>query len=297
MRAVAAAVAAAGFAAWVRWRRQRRLGSVRARVGEAEWVLRVQLAAAYRIASQRGWDELIYNHITHVVPSPEGTRHFLINAFGLRFDEITASNLVKIDDRNEVVDGGSNPPSALSVNFAGFVIHGAVHAARRDLPCVWHTHYTPLAATLCNTAHGGLLPLSQEACLVWPRVSRRRHPYEGIASSLDEQARLVDALGPHEVLLMENHGVLVGGASAAACYYTLHLLCRAAEHQAATLAAAGGRAEALGLVPEAVVAATAERLAVAEARSRAPEGAAAAPGWGELEWAAAVRALKRDRLL
>ena len=117
--------------------------AVRARVGEAEWALRVQLASAYRMAARRGWDEIIYNHITLRVPGPNATapHHFLINQFGLRFDEVTASNLLKIDADGALVDGGSN--AAPRVNLSGFVIHGAIHQARPDLSCLWHCHCAP----------------------------------------------------------------------------------------------------------------------------------------------------------
>ena len=159
--AVAACCATFAFSAYFArraWARGTPSWAVRRRVGPREWAQREALAAAYRVSAARGWDELIYNHITLAVDGGErGARRFLINPFGLRFDEVTPANLVTIDGANRVLDPGSNDPEKLAVNFAGFVLHSAVHAARPDLACVWHTHYTPLVGALCASKCGLLM--------------------------------------------------------------------------------------------------------------------------------------------
>eukprot|EP00947_MAST-08B_sp_MAST-8B-sp1_P006557 g6557.t1 len=190
---------------------------VRSRVTPAEWRLREDLAAAYHIAAQKGWDELVYNHITVRVNDDDdsddaaGTRppEFLINPFGLSFAEVTASSLVKIDLEGRVVDPGS---TGRPVNVAGFVIHSAVHAARDDLHCVWHTHHSPTVAVSAMKA--GFLPLSQEACIIMPRMSAKTHPFEGIAVDTGERERIVAALDGKRIFLRNKRStVYVGGAS------------------------------------------------------------------------------------
>lgn len=168
---------------------------------ETEWALRVQLAAAYRMCRHYGWDALIniYGHLTVRVPGPE--RHFLINPYGLRYDEVTASNLVKID-----LDGNPVEPSPHGVNPAGFVIHGAIHADAPDAHCVIHTHTRAgmtVAAMEC-----GLLPISM-AAMSFTGVGT--HDYEGSVVGADEKARLVRNLGPHKALVLKNHGLLTVG--------------------------------------------------------------------------------------
>jgi ribulose-5-phosphate 4-epimerase/fuculose-1-phosphate aldolase len=186
---------------------ERTLGEVR--YGEApkdcaeeEWKTRVELAALYRLVHHYGWTSQVYNHITARIP---GTEHLLINAFGLSYDEIRASNLVKID-----IDGRKIDDSPFPVNAAGYTIHSAIHAARPDLQCVAHTHSTNAVAL--SAVKGGFLPLTQEGCQFFERVGY--HEYEGIALDLSERERLIRDLGPdNHTLLLCNHGLLVTGPS------------------------------------------------------------------------------------
>lgn len=194
--------------------------------------LRVQLAACYRLVAYFGMDDLIYNHISVRLPGPE--IHFLINPYGLLFSEITASSLVKIG-----LDGGKIEPSPHEVNLAGFVIHSAIHAARDDAHCVMHLHSD--AATAISALDGGLLPVSQFAMRYQDRVGF--HDYEGLAFDLDERERLVRDLGPHQVLLMRNHGILTVGRSIPEAFILSYYFEHAARVQLQVQAAlaAGGR--------------------------------------------------------
>ena len=182
-----------------------------------------------------------------------------------------------------VVDAGSN--ASPRVNLSGFIIHGAIHSARADLTCLWHSHYTP--ATTMASMKVGMLPLSQEACLILPRVSPTPHPFEGVATDVEEQARLVASLGSADVLLMANHGVLCGGSSVAAAFYNSHLVSRAADHQVEMMRAVGGRLDELIVPSEQMVQATADRLAVQAA-------AAGGQQWGRWEWDAAIRHIRES---
>lgn len=167
-----------------------------------EWQTRVELAAIYRLVHHYGWTSQVYNHITARIP---GTEHLLINAFGLSYDEIRASNLVKIDANGNKLDDSPFP-----VNAAGYTIHSAIHSARKDLQCVLHTH-SPNAVSL-SAIEGGFIPINQEGCQFHGRVGY--HEYEGIALDLDERKRLIDDLGPeNHTLVLYNHGVIVCGPS------------------------------------------------------------------------------------
>jgi ribulose-5-phosphate 4-epimerase/fuculose-1-phosphate aldolase len=170
---------------------------------EAEWRVRVELAAFYRLAALHGWDDLIFTHITARVPGPE--HHFLINPYGLMFEEITASSLVKIDLEGNVIDD-----SEYGINFAGYVIHSAMHAAFPNALFVAHFHtYDGIAVS----AHKeGLLPLNQRSLALIPNLSY--HDYEGIALNLDERERLVADMGANKIMILRNHGTLVLGATA-----------------------------------------------------------------------------------
>jgi ribulose-5-phosphate 4-epimerase/fuculose-1-phosphate aldolase len=175
----------------------------RREIDAAEWAARVDLAACYRLAAHFRLTDLIYTHISARVPGAEP--QFLINAYGLLFDEITASSLVKVTLAGEVVDD----PTGLGINPAGFLIHGAVHGARHDVVCVMHTHTT--AGLAVAAQKNGLLPLTQHAmrftdCLAY-------HDYEGIALEYVEQARLVADLGTHNAMILRNHGLLTCGPS------------------------------------------------------------------------------------
>jgi len=188
--------------------------------------IRRDLAAAYRLAARRGWDDIVWTHISASVPGEPG--HYLINRFGLRFDEVRADNLVKVDVQGRVVDGSHAP-----VNPSGFAIHGAVHAARHDAVCVLHLH-TRWGQTLAALPDG-LLPCSQPALRLWRRLGR--HAYEGLAFEPAERERLVAALGAHDGLILDNHGTLTVGRTVAEAFVLMHLLERAAQIQIAAMAA------------------------------------------------------------
>jgi ribulose-5-phosphate 4-epimerase/fuculose-1-phosphate aldolase len=185
---------------------------------EAEQQLRIDLAACYRLVAHFGWDDLIFTHISARIPGPE--HHFLINPYGMTFDEITASSLVKID-----MDGKKVTESPYFVNPAGFVIHSAIHAAREDVKCVLHTHSTYGIAVSANP--NGVLPISQQSTLVL--ASLGYHDYEGIALRDDEKPRLVKDLGDKTFLMLRNHGLLTVGPSVADAFlamYTFEATCR-----------------------------------------------------------------------
>lgn len=206
---------------------------VRERVSAEEWEVRVKLAAAYRLAALFRWTDHIYTHFSARVPGKE--EHFLINAYGLLFDEITASNLVKVDIDGTLIDD----PVGLGINQAGYVIHSAIHRARPDLKSVLHTHTRDGAAV--SAQKGGLLPLSQHALGYYSRVAY--HTYEGVALDLDEQVRLVADLGDKNIFILRNHGLLTGGISVEHAFRELHGLERACNIQIA--AQAGGNADLL----------------------------------------------------
>ena len=171
--------------------------SVRERVSKEEWEMRCDLAAAYQLAAIFKWTDLIYTHFSARVP---GSEHLLINPYGLMFDEITASTLVKIDKDGEIVDD----PTGLGINYAGFVIHGCVHEARPEINCVIHTHTR--AGVAVSAQKSGLLPLSQHSLRVYGMLSY--HDYEGIALDLDERTRMSANLGPtSKAMIMRNHEI------------------------------------------------------------------------------------------
>lgn len=199
---------------------------IRSQVGEAEWQVRVDLAAAYRLVAQRGWDDLIYSHISARVPGSEG--HFLVNPFGLYFDEITASSLVKIDHRGEKVMESPHP-----VNPSSFVVHHSVYRVRPDAGCVIHLH-TPCTIAVGTQKHG-LLPVTQNAMIFDGRVAY--HDYEGPAVTPDEIERLGADLGDKPVMLLRSHGCLVVGDTISNAFTTAHDLHRACETQVMLLSA------------------------------------------------------------
>lgn len=174
---------------------------VRERVSREEWNVRVDLAAAYQLAAHFKWSDLIYTHFSARVPGEPD--HLLINPYGLLFEEITASSLVKINEAGEIVDD----PTGLGINYAGFVIHGAVHEARPEIQCVLHTHTR--AGVAVSAMKCGLLPISQHSMRVYADVSY--HDYEGIALELDERKRLVRDLGKSKSMILRNHGLLTLG--------------------------------------------------------------------------------------
>jgi ribulose-5-phosphate 4-epimerase/fuculose-1-phosphate aldolase len=203
---------------------------MKARPARSEHEVRIDLAAAYRLAAINGWDDTVYTHLSASVPGEAGV--YLLNEFGLGFDEVTASSLVKVDVRGRVVDG-----SARAVNPSGFAIHGAVHAARPEAECVIHLH-TPWGVAL-SMLPDGLLPTSQWAMRLYGRLGR--HAYEGLALGAEEQQRLVNNLGALDGLILDNHGVLTVGRTVAEAFMLMHLLERAAQAQLRAMAAVGER--------------------------------------------------------
>lgn len=176
--------------------------SVRDGVSEAEWEQRVNLAACYRLVAHYKWDDLIFTHISARVPGPE--HHFLINPYGMLFEEITASSLVKVD-----LDGAKVMPSPYDINPAGFTIHSAIHAARQDAKCVLHLH--SLNGVAVGAQKGGVLPISQQSIFVLSSLGY--HNYEGVALNEEEKPRLVADLGEKSFLMLRNHGLLTAAES------------------------------------------------------------------------------------
>lgn len=194
------------------------IASLREVVSEEEWKLRVDLAACYRLVALYGWSDLVFTHISVRIPGPE--HHFLINPYGLMFDEITASSLVKVDHAcNKVID------SPFPVNPAGFNIHSCIHDARPDVGCVLHTHSR--AGVAVSAQKKGVLPISQQSTFVL--ASLAYHDYEGVALREDEKPRLQKDLGDKNFLVLRNHGLLVVGPSVPEAFlamYTFENTCR-----------------------------------------------------------------------
>jgi len=213
-----------------------KLPSLRHSVSAAEWNLRVDLAAAYRLVALFGWDDLIFTHISARLAGPQ--RHFLINPYGLMFEEITASSLVKIDQ-----EGNKVMESPYEINPAGFTIHGCIHAAREDAHCIAHVH--SLNGVAVSAQRAGLLPLSQQSLFVL--ASLAYHDYEGVALNPDEQPRLVADLGTSLFLMLRNHGLLSVGSSPAEAFLHLYLFEAACAIQ---VRAQSGGAELLPIRPE-----------------------------------------------
>ena len=186
---------------------------VRKQVSDEEWDLRVDLAACYRLIAMHGWDDLVFTHISARVPGDD--EHFLINAYGLLFEEMTASSLIKIDlNGNKVLD------SPYPVNEAGFVIHSAVHEARHDVGCVLHTHTR--AGVAVSAQADGLLPLSQIS--LFPLTTLSYHDYEGVALNEAEKPRLVADLGSNNAMILRNHGLLTTGPTIADAFLMMYAL-------------------------------------------------------------------------
>src|ERR1043165_298247 len=204
------------------------LASIRDQISAEEWQARVDLAAAYRLVALYGWDDLIFTHISSRVPGPE--HHFLLNPYGMMFDEVTASNLVKIDLKgNKVTD------SPYFINPAGFTIHSAVHAARADALCVIHLHTDYGIAV--SAQKDGLLPLSQQA--MFALASLAYHDYEGLALDENEKPRLVADFGNKKFMILRNHGLLTVGRTVAEAFLGMFMLERACEIQILAQSARG----------------------------------------------------------
>jgi ribulose-5-phosphate 4-epimerase/fuculose-1-phosphate aldolase len=187
--------------------------SLKDKVSPEEWAVRVDLAACYRLVARFGWEDLVFTHITARVPGTPD--QFLINPYGVFFDEITASSLVKIDQQGQKLEDSPFP-----VNPAGFVIHSAIHAARHDAKCVLHTH--TLNGVAVSTQRAGLLPISQHSISVL--ASLGYHDFEGPALRDDEKPRLVADLGDKTSLILRNHGLLTVGETAAEAFVSMYYL-------------------------------------------------------------------------
>ena len=219
--------------------------TIRDQVSEAEWQTRIDLAAAYRLVALYGWDDLNFTHISARVPGPE--HHFLLNPYGMMFEEVTASRLVKID-----LSGNKVSDSPYFINPAGFTIHSAVHAARADALCVMHLH-TDYGIAVSAQAKG-LLPISQQA--MFPLASLAYHDYEGLALNDGEKPRLVADLGQKNYMILRNHGLLTVGKSAAEAFLSMYILERACRIQ--ILAQSGG--DELHYVPSDIINLTAKQM-------------------------------------
>lgn len=242
--------------------------SLKSQVSEAEWALRVDLSACYRAISMYGWDDLVFTHISVRIPGPE--HHFLINPYGLGFDEMTASALVKIDSKCV-----PQHPTSYPVNPAGFTIHGAIHAIREDAGCVIHTHTR--AGVGVSAQKNGLLPISQQASVVMSSLCY--HDYEGIALNHDEIPRLQKDLGNHTSMILRNHGLLTVGKTIGDAFVAMYVLETACQIQ---VAAQAGGAELIHVDPAV--------LAVNKANMAA---ASSGQGAGALAWPATKRRVDR----
>ncbi|HEY8537805.1 MAG TPA: class II aldolase/adducin family protein [Steroidobacteraceae bacterium] len=193
--------------------------NVRNLVSPEEWAVRVDLAACYRLVAHFGWDDLVFTHISAKVP---GAEDFLINPYGLMFDEVTASNLVRVD-----LQGKKTLESPYEINPAGYTIHSAIHEVRADAGCVLHTHTPAGIAVSCQKE--GLLPISQQASIIVDSLAY--HDYEGIAMNPDEKRRLQQDLGNARHLMLRNHGLLTVGATVAEAFLSMFTFQRACEIQ------------------------------------------------------------------
>jgi ribulose-5-phosphate 4-epimerase/fuculose-1-phosphate aldolase len=237
-------------------------------MNDTEWKARLDLAAVYRLVALHGWDDLIFTHVSARVPGPE--HHFLINPYGMTFDEITASSLVKVDLQGRKVDDSPYP-----INPAGFTIHSAIHAAREDALCVLHVHSKNGVAV--SAQKKGLLPISQQAMLVLGGLAY--HDYEGLALEEDEKPRLVRDLGRKRMLMLRNHGLLTIGPTAAEAFVNMYVLEAACSIQ---VRAQAGGAELIEIDPRLIASAAAQSREVTKG-----------VGAGALAWPALLRKLDR----
>lgn len=211
------------------------------KVSAEEWALRVQLAATYRLCAMHGWTDLVFTHISARLPDEDGEERFLINPYGIFFDEMTASSLVKID-----LNGNIKQDTPYFINPAGFTIHSAVHHARADAGCVIHVH-TPYGIAV-SIQKDGLRRYSQFSMQVQDDLAY--HDYEGIALDLDERERLVADLGMRSLMILRNHGTLTLGKNCAIAFLRMYFLENACKTQ--ILAQAVGSEEKLNEEPEAM---------------------------------------------
>ena len=206
---------------------QAEMKRVRDKVSAEEWAVRVDLAACYRQVARLGWDDLIFTHISARVPGTE--KHFLLNPYGMLFEEVTASSLVKVD-----LSGRKVLDSLYDINPAGFTIHSAIHEVREDAHCVLHLHTTAGVAVASQKA--GLLPMSQFS--LFPLSSLSYHAYEGLALNPEEKGRLQKDLGNTSFMILYNHGLLTCGPTVADAFLKMYVLQRACEVQ--LMAQSGG---------------------------------------------------------
>ena len=197
-------------------------------ISAEEWQVRLDLAACYRLIHMFGMDDLIYTHISAAVPGPE--EHFLINPFGLLYEEVTASNLVKVD-----IEGNIISESDYGINPAGYVIHSCIHRENHEIGCVLHTH--TVAGVGVSAQKDGLLPVSQTAMLFTDNVAY--HDYEGIALREEEQARMLADMGDKKVMILRNHGLLTVGATVQEAFLLMYYMEQACKHQLAAQAGSG----------------------------------------------------------
>ncbi len=200
--------------------------SLKDKVSAEEWQLRVDLAACYRLVAMYGWTDLVFTHISARVPGPE--HHFLINPYGLMFDEITASSLIKID-----AECNKQHETPFPVNPAGFTIHGAIHEIRHDVQCVLHTHTR--AGVAVSAQKCGVLPISQQSTFILGSLAY--HDYEGLAVRADERSRLQADLGTNRFLMLRNHGLLTVGGSVAEAFLSMYFFETACQIQITAQAA------------------------------------------------------------
>ena len=248
---------------------------VAANIDPAEWETRVDLAACYRLVDLYGMTDLHLNHISARVPGNE--EHFLINPFGMMYEEITASSLIKVDLKGNII-ANQNPD--YTVNLPGFVIHSAIHAARADAHAVMHLHSHDGQAV--SAQKGGLLPITQTAMLVCKQLA---HDFEGVVVDLDEQKRLTDNLGDSEVMILRNHGLLACGTSIGQAFNNIYRLERACQTQLMAMACNAG----ITMPPDAVIARSNAQLAIAPS----PDAKGNKRPHGSLEWPALRRMLDR----
>ena len=246
--------------------------SRKGKVSPEEWQVRVDLATAYRLVALFRWDDLVFTHISARVPGSHD--EFLINPYGLMFDEITASSLIKIDAQGRKLDD-----SPYEVNPAGFTIHSAIHAARHDAQCVLHVH--SLNGIAVSAQKGGVLPLSQQSIFVLSSLGY--HDYEGVALRDEEKPRLVANLGSKTFLMLRNHGLLTVGRTVAAAFQAMYMLetCCAIQLRAQ---AGGTLADGELLEVPAEIVATGREQARAATLNAAP---------GSLVWPGLLRRLDR----
>jgi ribulose-5-phosphate 4-epimerase/fuculose-1-phosphate aldolase len=241
-------------------------------MSDAEWRARCDLAALYRVAAMQGWGDLLATHISARVPDQRD--HFLINPYGLLFEEITASNLVKVDEHGNICSETEH-----IINPAGFVIHSCIHVARQDVDCVMHLHTRDGNAVA--TQKCGLLPATQHALVIYSQIAY--HDFEGPALDPDEQQRLVADLGERNIMILRNHGTLTAGRTVGEAFVLMYRIERACRMQIAAMS--GG--EELNPLSQDVI-------DKSIACGREIFSGAGFGGEGQREWAAMLRKLARD---